>query len=165
MSKQLSEKEVLKKLSIPDFRHLSKNNVMQFASMLNDMDPDVAKKAIEQFPNFATVCKDALSEYGKILEKAMESNKESMQEVHASYNTIMDVLSKLASKENITFEERKYYLEQMKEIAEKMGKLDKRNKNFILKIAGVASVTVLGVVGLCATLLGGNSNMNIHGKK
>lgn len=165
MSKQLTENEVLKKLGISDFRHLSKNNAMQFASLINEMDPEVAKKAIEQFPNFATVCKDALSSYGTFLEKAMESNRESVQEVQASYKTIMDVLSKLASKEDITFEESKYYLGQMKEIAEKIEKLDKRNKNFILKIAGVAGVAVLGVVGICASLLGGNSNMNIPGKK
>lgn len=165
MSEQLTEKEVLKKLGISDFRHLSKNNVVQFASMLSEMNPEVAKKAIEQFPNFAMVCKDAFSQYGKTLKKAMESNKEGAKEAYASYKTIMDVLSKLASKEDISFEERKYYLEQMKEIAEKVNEFNKRDKDFLLKIVGVTGITVLSVVVICASLLGGSSNVNILGKK
>ena len=49
MANQLTEQQVLNKLGIPDFRHLSKNNVMQFASILNEMDPAVAVKALEQW--------------------------------------------------------------------------------------------------------------------
>ena len=48
-SKVLSESQVLEKLDIPDFRHLSKDKIMTFFSMLPSMDPEVAKKAIEQF--------------------------------------------------------------------------------------------------------------------
>lgn len=53
MSKPLTEKQVLKKLGIPDFRHMTKAKVMQFATMLPYMDPEVAKMALEQFPEFA----------------------------------------------------------------------------------------------------------------
>ena len=63
MSYQLSEKDVLKKLGIDDFRHLSKKNIMHFASMIDRMDPEVAKKALEQFPTFASTSKEALMEY------------------------------------------------------------------------------------------------------
>ena len=48
MKHRLSEKKVLKKLGIPDFRHMTKDKVMGFASMLNQMDPEVAKKALEK---------------------------------------------------------------------------------------------------------------------
>lgn len=47
MSNELTEQQVLQVLNIPDFRHLSKDTVMAFASMVSDMDPDVAKKALE----------------------------------------------------------------------------------------------------------------------
>lgn len=50
MSKQLTEAQVLEKLNIPDFRHLSKDNVMSFASMIQDMDPEVAKKLWSNSP-------------------------------------------------------------------------------------------------------------------
>lgn len=53
MKRTLSEKKVLKKLGIPDFRHMTKDKVVEFASMLSRMDPEVAKKALEQFPEYA----------------------------------------------------------------------------------------------------------------
>lgn len=60
MNRTLNEKQVLKKLDIPDFRHLSKENVMKFATMLPHMDPEVAKKALENnslsFQNLQKEC-------------------------------------------------------------------------------------------------------------
>jgi hypothetical protein len=58
MSKTLTEQKVLKKLGIQDFRCLTKDKVLTMASMLDKMDPEVAKKAIEQFQNFS----DTMSE-------------------------------------------------------------------------------------------------------
>lgn len=57
----MNEQKVLKKLDIPDFRHLTKDKVIKMASMLDKMDPEVAKKAIEQFPEFANTTKEMYS--------------------------------------------------------------------------------------------------------
>lgn len=76
---QLTEKQVLKKLNIPDFRHLSKDKIMTFFSMLPNMDSEVAKKAIEQFPTYASTVKEIVSEYKGFLEKAFADNAESVQ--------------------------------------------------------------------------------------
>ena len=54
MNKSLTEAKVLTKLGIPDFRHLTKDKVVSFVSMLPHMDPEVAKKALEQFPEFSS---------------------------------------------------------------------------------------------------------------
>ena len=59
----MNEQKVLKKLDITDFRHLTKDKVIKMASMLDKMDPEVAKKALEQFPEFANTTKEMLSEY------------------------------------------------------------------------------------------------------
>lgn len=47
MYNKLREVEVLKQLDILDFRHMTKEKVMIFASMLQNMEPKVAKKVIE----------------------------------------------------------------------------------------------------------------------
>ena len=60
MSRPLTEQQVLKKLKIEDFRHLTKDKVIAMASMLDKMDPEVAKKALEQFPDFANTMKEVL---------------------------------------------------------------------------------------------------------
>jgi len=44
MEYQINEKRALKKLGIDDFRHLTKANVVQLASMVDKMEPEVAKK-------------------------------------------------------------------------------------------------------------------------
>lgn len=49
MVRQLTEKQVLKKLDIPDFRHMTKAKVMQFASMLPYMNTEVAKRHLNNF--------------------------------------------------------------------------------------------------------------------
>ena len=41
-----SEEKVLKKMDIVDFRHLTKDKVIKMASILDKMDPEVAKKAL-----------------------------------------------------------------------------------------------------------------------
>lgn len=47
MNRSLTEKQVLRKLGISDFRHMTKDKVVRFVSMLPYMDPEVAKKALE----------------------------------------------------------------------------------------------------------------------
>ena len=54
MGRSLTEAQVLKKLDIVDFRHLTKEKVMSMATMLDKMDPEVAKEALEQFPELAS---------------------------------------------------------------------------------------------------------------
>ena len=78
MSRTLTEKKVLKKLGIDDFRHLTKEKVITMATMLDKMKPEVAKKALEQFPEFSKVSKDMLKEYKETLDKGLETNRESV---------------------------------------------------------------------------------------
>ena len=62
MARPYTEQQVLKKLDISDFRHLTKEKVIAFATMVPKMNPEVAKKALEQFPNFASTSLDVLKE-------------------------------------------------------------------------------------------------------
>ena len=110
---QLTEKQVLKKLDIPDFRHLSKDKIMTFFSMLPNMDPEVAKKAIEQFPTYASTVKDIVIEYKDFLDKALSDNAESVQAYYAVCNSILEALSKMLEQNDLTFDEKKYIIEQM----------------------------------------------------
>ena len=47
MKHSMTEDKVLRKLDIPDFRHMTKDKVVSFVSMLPQMDPEVAKCALE----------------------------------------------------------------------------------------------------------------------
>ncbi len=49
----MTEKQLLKKLDIPDWRHLSKDKVAVFANNFYKLDPEVAKAVLAQFPKFS----------------------------------------------------------------------------------------------------------------
>lgn len=157
MRTQLTEQKVLKKLGIPDFRHLTKAKVIDFASMLDRIDPEVAKKALEQFPEFAKTSREALTEYNELMEKGMQSNNESMKAVYREYHTVNEALLKLLDNEELTFDQRKYVIEQMKEIADKVDKKDSENKKWIVRMASIAGFAVMGVVIGMVTTLGGST--------
>lgn len=155
----MSEAKVLKKLDIADFRHLTKDKVIKMASMLDKMDPEVAKKALEQFPEFANTTKEMLSEYKESLDKGLESNNESVKAVYDTYNAIIASLQKELENENLTFEQKKYIIEQMKDVAEKVDKKDTENKRFIASMATLATIVVGGTVAVLASVLGGNTQI------
>ena len=114
MNRTLNEQKVLKKLDIPDFRHLTKDKIIAFASLLPQMDTEVAKKALEQFPNFASTSLEVMREYKSILENAIVSNSETTKASIDMYNQVMISLQKMVDDENLTFDERVYILEHMK---------------------------------------------------
>ena len=159
MARLLTEEKVLKKLKIKDFRHLTKDKIITMASMLDKMDPEVAKKALEQFPHFADVTKEMLIEYKDILDKGLESNRESVQAYYDSCSTIIGALEKLLDRENLSPEERRYIIEKMVEMSDKIGEKDSQNKKFILAISGVGVAALAGVTAVLASTLGGNTKI------
>lgn len=161
MKRMLTEKQVLKKLDIPDFRHLSKDKVMKFASMLPNMDPEVAKKALEQFPEFANTAKEMLVDYKLILEKGMESNEKSIVSCYDASKLIIDSLQKELEDEELEFEERKYIIDKMLEVSKMMNEKDTENKKFILGLSMIAGAVVTGVIGVAASVLGSNSQIEL----
>ena len=161
MKRMLTEKQVLKKLDIPDFRHLSKDKVMKFASMLPNMDPEVAKKALEQFPEFANTAKEMLVDYKIILEKGMESNEKSIVSCYDASKLIIDSLQKELEDEELEFEGRKYIIDKMLEVSKMMNEKDTENKKFILGLSMIAGAVVTGVIGVAASVLGSNSQIEL----
>lgn len=59
----VSEDAVKHALKIDSFRNLSKDKVMQFASMIPYMDKEVAIAIINQFPVYADFGKAAIEQY------------------------------------------------------------------------------------------------------
>ena len=113
MNKTITEQKVLKKLGIEDFRHLTKDKVITMASMLDKMEPEVAKKAIEQFPNFSNTMKEILHDYKDVLDKAQVTNDESVKSFYNSCDMTISSLQKELERDDQTFEERKYIIEKM----------------------------------------------------
>lgn len=131
------EKQTLDLLGRTDFKAIKKNELLGFTSMLNQMRPEVAKAALEQFPELAKLIQSSLVEYKGMLETVVKSDDSSVQQVYGAANKEMDDAAKgraeffqLAEKvradyskcldqEGLTPEQRKEILDREMEILEK----------------------------------------------
>lgn len=158
----MSEEEVKKLLGIKDFRHLSKKQVITFISSLPQMDPEVAKKVIDQFPRMAEMAVDIAKEYRLALDSAIKSNDESAKMTAASLDKVIDILSAQLKREDLTPEERIQIVNTIGEVTGYHLELHKMNQDFMLKGLGYFCLLAAGVVvaGVSATL-GGNGSVNL----
>jgi hypothetical protein len=156
VNRPYTEAKVLKKLDIPDFRYITKDKVIALATMIPKMDSEVAKKAIEQFPNFSSTSLQIMKEYKDILEQAIRENKEGTQILYDMYNHVMGCYEQTLIEDNLTFDEKMYILDKMKEIADEMHKIENEKENARLKIVGVASGVVTTIVAVLGAAIGVN---------
>jgi len=153
----MTEHDFKKVVGITDFRHLTKDKVLQFASNLDKLDPEVAKEIIEQFPEFSSTMLNITKEYRETISDLIKQNAESSKSTCDAYNRILDSLEKTLSNGNLKFEERKWIIEQMKEISDRLDAKDSENKNFLLKMAGIAGTVVIATGAFLISVLGGKT--------
>lgn len=134
------------------------------ASMLDKMDPEVAKKALEQFPDFSKTIKEIVVGYKDTLDKGLESNKESVQSYYDLCKSIITTLQKQLEDENLVFEDRKYIIDKMLEVSQMMGEKDSENKKFIAIMATVSGIAISVVAGVLVSALGGDTKFEINDK-
>ncbi|MCB5918331.1 hypothetical protein LJB56_15275 [Lachnospiraceae bacterium 210521-DFI.3.101] len=156
MSRPYTETQVLKKLDIPDFRHLTKDKVIAFATMVPKMNPEVAKKALEQFPDFASTSLEVMREYRGIIEEAMEDDRKSTQTCYDMYNRVMSALEKILNEDELSFDEKTYILSQMKDVADEVSRKDYEKANNRIKIISIAGSVAAAVVAILGSAIGTN---------
>ncbi|WP_069997904.1 hypothetical protein [Cellulosilyticum sp. I15G10I2] len=88
------ERQVLSLMERTDFKSISKNDVISYASKLNDLRPEVAALVLAQFPELAKLIQSSLVEYKNILEKIVASDDESTNQVYGILNKELDSADK-----------------------------------------------------------------------
>ena len=152
----VTEEAVKKALKIDSFRNVSKDKLMQFASMIPYMDKDVAIAIINQFPEFADFGKILIANYMHICDNIREKNHEGHMAAVHGYQTILDANAKKLEKDEITEEERKAITEDMIAVADKIAELDLRNKKFYERMGSKALIAVIAVAGVVGAAIGVN---------
>ena len=128
MSYTLSEKKVLKKLGIKDFRHMTKDKLVQFASMLPKMDPEVAKAALSQFPSFSGLAKDLTEQLSIMVGREFDLSSDSQKAFFDACNRILTSLEKELEDDDIDSDERNRIEDKMIQVAQMLDKKDTDNK-------------------------------------
>lgn len=147
MGRTLAEQKVLKKLGIPDFRHMTKDKIVDFATMLPRMDPEVAKKALEQFPEFTAAAKEIVSYYKEIILKGFDENSESVDSFYLTCDAIIETLKQQLLNEDLTFEQKQIIIDKMIDLARMKSEKDTENKKYILDTIKTVGGYVSAIVG------------------
>lgn len=158
MRHSYTEKQVLKKLGISDFRHLSKDKVIKFASMVPNMQPEVAKKALEQFPNFASTSLDLMRDYKEIFEEAIADEREGAQVTYEMYRRIMDSDQKILENE-LSFEQEMLILDHMKAVADAVASFNRERSQDRLKLLAIAGSVATAAIAILGAALGSNISL------
>ena len=144
----VSEDAVKRALKIDSFRNLSKDKVMQFASMIPYMDKEVAIAIINQFPVYADFGRTAIEQYTEVCNSILENNKESQAAVVKGYQTILDALAKRMEKEEIPDQERQSITIDMIAVADKIAETDLNNKKFLDRMS--SKILIFMGIGVAA---------------
>lgn len=153
----VSEEAVKRALKIDSFRNLSKDKIMQFASMIPYMDKEVAISIINQFPAFAEFGKTMISCYMQTCNNILQKGKESQDAVIHGYQTILDALARRMDAEGITEKERIAITQDMIEVANKIGEADLQYKKFLDRLGTKILLAVLGVGAVVGAAIGVHS--------
>lgn len=152
----VSEEQVKKALKIDSFRNLSKDKIMEFVSLIPQMDREVAISIINQFPEFAASANQMIAQLNVLCDRAMNSNDKSQLLSIQAYKQILDELSKMLEDGNLTFDEKEKITEQMIAVADKISMKDTENKKWLGNVLKVGGGIILFVIGIGAAILGVN---------
>ncbi|MCM1328440.1 MAG: hypothetical protein NC253_03285 [Ruminococcus sp.] len=140
-----NEKQLTSFIERPNLKKFSKNdtfNVLGFTSKFNELNSEVAKQVLEQYPEFINLVKSTFNEQTKICGEIIESDNESTNHVYSIMdreiesntesrklcfecgNNFISELSKFLDDPNITQEERKDILEKQMETLHMMYEKD-----------------------------------------
>jgi len=165
MSRTMNEVQVLKKLGIDDFRHLTKDKVISMATMLDRMDPEVAKKVLEQFPDFANTMKQVFTELRQSLDESVRMGHEASKSYYYTCDAIIQSCQKMLDKEDLDFDSRTYILDKMLLVAELKSDQNAKDKQFTMAMSALKTVSSVVLAFAMAAALGGNVKIDLSSLK
>ena len=136
------ERDFLALTERTNFKNLSKNDVLSYASKLNELRPEVAKQVLAQYPEFVKVLQSSMTEYKGILADVIASDDKSIEHFYFVADKQIDTidknreqfydfagrvhadLSKCLENPNLTQEEQKEIREQEMEILRMVNQKD-----------------------------------------
>ena len=151
----VSEDQVKKALNIKSLRNMSKDKIMQFVSLIPQMDKEVAIAIINQFPSYAEYAVSIVDHLNVMCDNILKSNSASQKDVIDAYKTVLESIKEQLKQDNITPELRMQLTKKMIEVADKISAKDTENKKWLkgvfktgvglLGLALIGAAAVLGV--------------------
>jgi len=150
----LSADEVKKQLNITDFRSISKKQLIEFVSNIPNMEKETAIECIKQFPNFKDSAESIISQLYNLCDVVIKDDKEDHAKTIESYQKILDDLSILLKRRFLSEKKRRYIIEKMIEVADKLSELEKERRNFKRRILAFAGTAATFTIAISSAILG-----------
>ena len=153
----ITENSVKDALGITTFRNLSKEKIVEFISLIPNIDKDVAVQIINQLPAYSEMAGTMIAQLNTLCDNIIDEAVVSQKESIAAYKLILSDLGELLKKDNISVEERASITDKMVMIADKISAKDSEFKEFLLNTLKIGAPIIGGVLILGAAILGVNS--------
>lgn len=153
----ITEKSVKEALGITSFRNLSKEKIVEFISLIPNIDKDVAVQIINQFPAYSEMAVAMIAQLNTMCDNAIKEAGVSQKDSIAAYKLILSDLGELLKKDNISSEERADITDKMIMIADRISAKDSEFKEFLLNTLKIGAPIIGGALVLGAAILGVNA--------
>lgn len=152
----VSEEQVKNALKIDSFRNLSKDKIMEFVSLIPQMDRELAISIINQFPEYVDLATQMVDQLNVLCDRAMARNDNSQVTTIESYKQILNELGKILEDGKLTFEEKQQITDKMILVADKIAAKDTENKKWLDGVMKFKGAVVVFALALGAAILGVN---------
>lgn len=154
--KQISEEKMLQTLDIPDWRHMTKDKVLEFASQMYKLDPEVAKHAISQFPNFSELGINIVATLKDSLTEICESDDKHMDRAYEINEKILDKLEIQLNRPLQTSKSREKIINAMITVSNNINELEHERRHFVLNGFKAVATAAVAVISIAGAVLGAN---------
>lgn len=157
------EAYVLDLLKKDNFRGISKDNVMNLVSILDKVDPEVAKALIAQMPEAVRGMVEIEQFYADLLSRSIESCTASAESCYSTEDRIIDTLAKEVGKD-IPFEQKQYFVGKMEDAAVRKEAKDTEHRSTLVTILEVGGMALGAGVIFLIGMFAGNANVKLPTK-
>lgn len=157
----ISEADLLKCLDIPSFRHMTKDKLASFVAQFPYVDPDVARKALEQFPDLASAMVEIVGHYRDVISECLVGSDKDTRLCLEECSAILNLIQGELGKNDLEPEERARLIDQAIQVATMMREIDRDGKRFRTDIIRTASAVACIVACVLISALGVNAKISL----
>lgn len=153
----MTEKQLLKKLNIPDWWHLPEDKLAVFANEFKNLDPEVAKAILAQVPKFSETALELVNQLQTIFKESSSSVKDidsqTLQNIQCTIERLQSDLP------NASDELKAKYIDTIMKLIEYQKEITESHKRFqieslktICQTIGIIAVGLGTAIGLITSL-------------
>lgn len=151
-----TKEDVLALLGAKDFRSITKEQITKFVSNIPNMDSELAKLCIEQFPEFKSQSIEIINFLTKLCNSLSEKQYKSYADTIKIYETILSELSSILNNDVLTFEQKNLIIDKMIYVSNEVSEIYRHNSTVLNNLGKFAAATCIFALGIGASLLGVN---------